>query len=149
MPRDVFIQLNRCHYCNRPGVVVWDTDLRTCGEEMCKTLAYAEVRRRNRDGHEPLPEERLAKALLDALDTLDYTIGRDEQLEVVGAKDAQRIRDRERQETAWLLSELRGLARRYPAPAKRTEPRRAPRTNPRFRRFVDRGRTLPLRHVAA
>lgn len=149
MPRDVFIQLNRCHYCNRPGVVVWDTDLCTCTEEMCKTLAFAEVRRRHRDGQGPLPEERLANALLDALGTLEYTIGRDEELDVVGANDAQRMRDRERQETAWLLSDLRRLERRYPAPAKRSEPERAPRPNPRFRRFVTRGRTRPLAHIAA
>ncbi len=25
--RDIFIQLDRCQYCNRSGFVVWDVDL--------------------------------------------------------------------------------------------------------------------------
>lgn len=149
VPRDVFTRLDRCRYCNRAAVIAWDTDLRTCNEEICKTLAFAQVRRWHPDEGVPLPETQLAHALLAALDTLDYTIGRDEQLEVVGKTDAQRMRDRERQETAWLLSDLRNLSRRYPAPARPREPRRIPRSNPRFRRFVRRGRTVPLRHVAA
>lgn len=145
MPRDVFTQLNRCRYCNRPGVVVWDTDLSTCREEVCMSLGFARVRGRPQGG----PERWLAHALLDALDAVEYAIGRDEQLDVVGAAEAQRMRDRERQQTAWLLSDLRALERRYPTPVTRTEPERIPRPNPRYRRFVGRGRSVPLRHLAA
>ncbi len=48
MPRDVFITLHRCRYCDRPGSVVWDGDLVTCGREVCESLAYAELQRRRR-----------------------------------------------------------------------------------------------------
>ncbi len=48
MPRDVFTTLHRCRYCDRPGSVVWDSDVVTCGHEICEALAYAEVRRRRR-----------------------------------------------------------------------------------------------------
>ena len=69
MARDVFIRLDRCQYCNRPGFVVWDADLFTCGREVCKSLAFAEVRRRHRDLRRQIPEEKLARALLSAFDT--------------------------------------------------------------------------------
>lgn len=149
MARDISIRLNRCQYCNRPGFVVWDADLFTCGREVCKSLAFAEVRRRHRDGEAPLPEKRLAAALLAGLDTFDYALHEDESAGVVAHAEAERLSNRERQETAWLLSELRALERRYPNPPKRVKLKSAPRPNPRFRRFVRRGRTVPLRHIAA
>jgi hypothetical protein len=145
MPRDVFIQLNRCHYCNRPGFVVWDVDLFTCDREVCKSLAFAEVRRRHRDGRlQAPPEKRLAQALLTSLDTLDYAIRRDESAELLEPAEAGRLRDRERRQTALLLSEIRELARRYPPPATAPEPAET-RPDPRHRRFVRPGRTTPLR----
>lgn len=150
MARDISIRLNRCQYCNRPGFVVWDVDLFTCGREVCKSLAFAEVRRRHREGRAPLPEKRLAAALLAALDTFDYALREDERGDVLTRSEAERIRNRERQETAWLLSELRELERRYPSLPKDVEQEPAPRRpNPRFRRFVRRGRTVPLRPIAA
>src|ERR1017187_3920471 len=92
MARDIFIRLDRCHYCNRPGFVVWDTDLFTCGREVCKSLAFAEVRHRHHDGLRALPEKQLAKALLTALDTFEHALELDERGEVLKAADADRIR---------------------------------------------------------
>jgi hypothetical protein len=112
--RDVFIRLNRCAYCGRPGVVYWDEDLLSCEEELCKSLAYAAMRRRNRNGHRPLPERRLARALLAGYDTLAGAIELDRRAELLGEEEARRMRDEERRETAWLLSEVRALARRHP-----------------------------------
>jgi hypothetical protein len=148
MARDSFIRLNSCQYCDRPGFVVWDTDLFTCGREVCKSLAFADVRRRHRNGAAPLPERRLAAALLAALDTFDYALHEDERADAISSQEADRLRSHERQETAWLLSELRELERRYPNPPKRAV-EKLERPNPRFRRFVRRGQTAPLRHVAA
>jgi hypothetical protein len=146
MARDIFIKLDRCQYCNRTGFVVWDTDLFTCGREVCKSLAFAEVRRRHRDGLRPLPEKQLAKALLVALDTFEHALELDERAEVVKETEADRIRGRERQQTAHLLSELHELERRYPAPPEPAERAPAPPPpNPRYRRFVSRGRTVALR----
>jgi hypothetical protein len=144
--RDVFIKLDRCQYCNRPGFVVWDIDLFTCGREVCKSLAFAEVRRRHHNGLRPLPEKQLAKALLAALDTFEHALDLDERADVVKEPEADRIRGGERQQTAHLLSELHELERRYPAPPEPAE--RAPASpppNPRYRRFVSRGRTVALR----
>jgi len=150
MARDSFIRLNSCQYCDRPGFVVWDTDLFTCGREVCKSLAFAEVRRRHRNGAAPLPEKRLAAALLAALDTFDYALHEDERADAISSQEADRLRSHERQETAWLLSELRELERRYPNPPKRTERKSvSQRPNPRFQRFVRPGRTVPLRPIAA
>jgi hypothetical protein len=150
MARDISIRLNRCQYCDRPGVVVWDPDLFTCSREVCKSLAFAEVRRRHRDGAAPLPEKRLAAALLGALDTFDRALHEDERADAISSQEADRLRSRERQETAWLLSELRELERRYPNAPKRADREPAlQRPNPRVRRFVRRGRTVPLRHIAA
>ena len=148
MPRDIFSKLNRCHYCDRPGFVVWDVDLSTCGREVCEALAFAEVRKRHRDGVLNLPEKRLARALLAGYDTFDYALRLDQRADVVPDKEAEKIRARERQETAWLLSELHELARRYPAPPTRLVEAEPVRANPRYRRFVRRGRTVPL-HTAA
>lgn len=146
MPRDIFIKLNRCHYCDRPGVVVWDVDLLTCGREVCKSLAFAEVRRRHRASVYDLPEKRLARAVLAGFDTFDYALHLDERADVVPNTEAEKIRARERLETARLLSELHELERRYPAPPLRpTEQESAPMPTPRFRRFVRRGMTVPLR----
>jgi hypothetical protein len=141
--RDVFIQLHRCQYCNRPGFVFWDEDLFSCGEEVCKTLAFAEVRRRHHDRGSDAPEKKLATALLRSLDTLEYAVRADEREEVLEPDEAEAIRQRERLETAYLLSELRALAKRYPTPA-RSE-REQPAPSPRYRRFVRPGRTIPLR----
>lgn len=145
MARDIFIRLNRCHYCNRPGFVPWDVDLFTCDREVCKSLAFAEVRRRHGNGlHEPPPEQRLAHALLASLDTLDYVLRRDVGAELLEPSEAARMRYGDRRETALLLSELRELARRYPPPEQEmSEPVPAP-PDPRYRRFVRRGRTVPL-----
>jgi hypothetical protein len=145
MARDVFIRLNRCHYCNRPGFVVWDVDLFSCDHEVCKSLGFAEVRRRHRDARRPPPpESRLAQALLTSLDTLDYAIRRDESAELLEPTEARRLRDDERRRTALLLSEIRELARRYP-PLERTREPEPPSPDPRHRRFVLGGRTVPLR----
>jgi hypothetical protein len=113
MARDVSIRLDRCQYCNRPGFVVWDADLFTCGHEMCETLAFAEVRRRHHDGASA-PEKRLSRALLAAWDLFEYTVRLDERGEVLMPKEADAISEHERQQTAHLLAEIRGLARRYP-----------------------------------
>jgi hypothetical protein len=145
MARDVFIKLDRCSYCNRPGFVVWDTDLFTCGREVCKALAFAEVRRRHHDTRQA-PEKRLSRALLAAFDTFDYALRLDEEAEVVSAREGDALRGRERERTAHLLSELRELARRYPPPTDvgaQPGPELPPPT-PRYRRFVGRGRTVPL-----
>jgi hypothetical protein len=145
MARDRFITLDRCHYCNRPGFVVWDADLFTCGREVCKALAFAEVRRRHHDTHQ-IPEKRLARALLTAFDTFDYALRLDEATEVVAPREGNALRNRERERTAHLLAELRELARRYPPPADAGEPvEPPPPPTPRYRRFVTRGRTIPLR----
>jgi hypothetical protein len=145
--RDVSIRLDRCQYCNRPGFVVWDDDLFTCGREVCKSLAFAEVRRRHHDAAPKAPEQKLARALLDAFDTFAYAVRLDEQSEVVSAKDADAMRSREREKTAHVLAELNDLARRYPPPpAGAAEPEPVQPPSPRFRRFVSRGRTVPLRN---
>jgi hypothetical protein len=145
MARDVFIRLNRCHYCNRPGFVVWDVDLFSCGREVCKSLAFAEVRRRHRDRRRDAdPETRLAQALLTSLDTLDYALRRDENAGLLEAAEAARLRDGERRRTALLLSELRELAKRYPPPARVPE-LAPPLPDPLHRRFVRPGRTVALR----
>jgi hypothetical protein len=148
VPRDIFIRLDRCNYCNRPGFVHWDVDLFTCGREVCKSLAFAELRRRQRDGALELPEKRLARSLIMAFDTFDHALRLDEDAEAVAQPEAERIRSRERQETANLLSELRELGRRYPVAPETGRMPSPPPPNPRYRRFVRRGRTAPLRHAA-
>jgi hypothetical protein len=143
--RDVFIKLDRCHYCNRPGFIAWDIDLFTCGREVCKSLAFAEVRHRHHDVRQ-VPEKRLARALLTAFDTFDYALRLDEESEVVNVREGDALRNRERERTAHLLSELRELSRKYPPPADGGEPSEPePPPSPRYRRFVSRGRTVPLR----
>jgi len=124
MARDVFIRLDRCQYCGRPGFIVWDADLFTCGREMCETLAFAEVRRRHH-GPEHAPEERLSRALLASFDTFAHALDLDVKGEVVSAKESAAMREHERAETARVLNELRALARRYPPPVRPpTLPRR-------------------------
>src|SRR5579864_1175027 len=145
MARDVFIRLNRCRYCDRPGVVVWDVDLFTCKHEVCKSLAFAEVRRRHRDGVLDLPEKRLARAVLAGFDTFDYALRLDRHADVVTDAEGDKIRERERQDTVRLLSEIRALGRRYPAHPNPVESDQALPPNPRFRRFVHPGLTVPLR----
>jgi hypothetical protein len=54
MARDIFTESHHCRYCDRPGIVVWDVDVYSCGHEMCKTLAFAEVRRRHPYGAGPV-----------------------------------------------------------------------------------------------
>jgi len=116
MARDIFIKLNRCHYCGQPGFTVWDVDLFSCGREVCEALAFAEVKRRHKNGGGPAPEKQLAKALLSALDTLEYELRLDKGAELVEPSEARRIDEREREQTAHLLSEIHELERRYPAP---------------------------------
>lgn len=55
MARDLFAAHNRCQYCGQPGSVVWDADLVSCGHELCKTLAFAELKRRRRNVAGPAP----------------------------------------------------------------------------------------------
>jgi hypothetical protein len=149
MARDVFYRLHRCQYCNRPGFVVWDVDLCTCDRDVCKALGFAEVRRRHRDGvRDAPPERRLASALLLALDTVDYALRRDEGAELLEEPEASSLREGERRQTARLLSEIRQLCDRYPPPAPAAAPA-LPRPNPRHRRFVSRGRSVPLRRERA
>jgi hypothetical protein len=128
--RDISIKLDRCRYCSRPGFVVWDTDVFTCGREVCKALAFAEVRRRNRDRTE-LPEKRLARALLAAFDTFDYAVRLDEHDELLTEREAAAIRTRERERTAHLLAQLRDLSRRYPPLPGETSPSRRRTRTPR------------------
>jgi hypothetical protein len=66
------------------------------------------------DVHRPPPEQRLARALLAGYDTLARAIELDRTAELLGENEAERMRDEERTQTAWLLSEVRTLARRYP-----------------------------------
>ena len=147
MARDVSIRLDRCQYCNRPGFVVWDADLFTCGREVCKSLAFAEVRRRHHDGSRRAPEQKLARALLTAFDTFAYAVRLDEKGEVVTTTEADVIRSREREKTVQLLAEIHQLAHRYPPPpAGAGEPEPVQPPSPRYRRFVSRGRTVPLRN---
>jgi hypothetical protein len=44
--KDIFIDLDRCTYCGRPGSNPRGVDLFTCGRELCECLAYAELKRR-------------------------------------------------------------------------------------------------------
>ena len=110
MARDIFIKLNRCTYCGKPGFTVWDEDIFSCGREVCRSLAFSEVRRRNRNGGEA-PEKRLTHALLSALDTFEYELGRDEDAELVEPDEAHRIDAREREQTARLIGRIHELER--------------------------------------
>jgi hypothetical protein len=58
MARDIFTEFHRCRYCDRAGIIVWDVDVYSCGHEMCKTLAFAEVRRRHAHGGGPVKRRR-------------------------------------------------------------------------------------------
>jgi hypothetical protein len=58
MARDIFTEFHCCRYCDRPGIIVWDVDVYACGHEMCKTLAFAEVRRRHPYGGGPVKRRR-------------------------------------------------------------------------------------------
>jgi hypothetical protein len=58
MARDIFTESHRCSYCDRPGIIVWNADVYSCGHEMCKTLAFAEVRRRHPYGDVPVSRHR-------------------------------------------------------------------------------------------
>ena len=115
--RDRFIKLNRCYFCGQPGFVVWDVDLFSCGRETCESLAFAEVRRRNRNGR-PIPEKQLAKALLTSLDTIEYALRLDCDAEVLEKSEARQMDEIEREETAHVLAELHKLERRWPAAKK-------------------------------
>jgi len=111
--RDNFIKLNRCYFCGQPGFVVWDVDLFSCGREVCESLAFAEVRRRNRNGR-PMPEKQLAKALVASLDTLEYALQLDGDAELYEQSELRQMDERERKETAHVLAELHKLERRWP-----------------------------------
>jgi hypothetical protein len=69
MPQDIFIALNRCRFCGRPGVVVWDRDLFSCRHEVCESLAFAEAARRNRNGS-ATPGRRFATTIRSSFDQL-------------------------------------------------------------------------------
>ena len=112
--RDNFIKLNRCCFCGQPGFVVWDVDLFSCSREVCESLAFAEVRRRNRNGR-PMPEKQLAKALLTSLDTFEYALHLDAEAEVLEESEVRQMDELEREETAHVLAELHKLERRWPA----------------------------------
>jgi hypothetical protein len=118
--RDNFIKLNRCYFCGRPGFVVWDVDLFSCGREVCESLAFAEVRRRNRNSR-PMPEKQLAKALLTSLDTLEYALHLDGDAELLEESEVRQIDESEREETAHVLAELHKLERRWPAAKRPTQ----------------------------
>jgi hypothetical protein len=47
MAPDLYSRLGRCTYCGHPGVRLWDTDLLSCRNETCQSLAFAEARRRH------------------------------------------------------------------------------------------------------
>jgi hypothetical protein len=111
---DNLIKLNRCYFCGQPGPVVWDVDLFSCGREVCESLAFAEVRRRNKNGR-AIPEKELAKALLTSLDTLEYALHLDRDAEVLEESEVKQMDELERKETAHVLAELHKLERRWPA----------------------------------
>jgi hypothetical protein len=55
MSRDIHTLQQRCHYCDRPGVIQWDADLLSCRHEVCASLAFAERRHRHPSGGAPEP----------------------------------------------------------------------------------------------
>lgn len=122
MARDILTRLNRCYYCGRPGVTTWDADLLTCRSDVCEALAYAEIRRRHRNGSSPQPEKLLARALLGSLDRLEHELVLDRDAELLDADEVTRIDEYEREQTAHVLSELRELERRYPPHAREQAP---------------------------
>jgi len=44
--KDIFLEQDRCTYCGRPARIAWDSDLVSCRNEVCQTLASAQVRQR-------------------------------------------------------------------------------------------------------
>jgi hypothetical protein len=140
MARDVFIRLNRCQYCNRPGFVVWDADLFTCDREICKTLAFAELHRRSHSGL--APEVQLARALLHAFDRFAATVHRDVEGELFDERVAAELIDHEQRETGRVLAQVHAMARRYPPTAPVAAAHRS--STPRFPRVARRSRTAPL-----
>lgn len=123
MARDIFIKLNRCHFCGRPGFIPWDSDLFSCGHEVCESLAFAEVRRRHGKVSD-LPEKKLARALLSALETFENELRLDHDAELIDDDEAHAIDEYEREQTAHVLAELHALERRYPPPPSTPRPRR-------------------------
>jgi hypothetical protein len=112
--RDIFIRTNRCYYCGRPGFIVWDVDLFSCGREVCESLAFAEVGKRHRNGHDPAPEKRLAAALLTSLATFEHELKLDVDAELLDEVEARSLDEDEREATARVLADLRRLSERYP-----------------------------------
>ena len=51
MARDIFTARGTCHYCNRPHRHAYAGDLRSCGHEVCKSLAFAQARRLEQRGN--------------------------------------------------------------------------------------------------
>jgi len=127
MARDSFAALDRCYYCGRRGVHVWDVDLYSCSNEVCESLAFAEVRRRNRYSTE-LPEKRLARALLRSLTTFERELRLDVEAELMTRDEARRIDETEREATARVLTELHELERRHPARTRAFRPARGHRS---------------------
>jgi hypothetical protein len=111
MARDIFIRLNRCHFCGRRGFKVWDTDLFSCNHEVCLALAFAEVKRRNRNGG-AAPEKQLRRALMNSLDTFEYELRHDRDADLIDGAEARRMDELERERTARVLAELHRLERR-------------------------------------
>jgi hypothetical protein len=126
--RDIFIRTNRCYYCGRPGFIVWDVDLFSCGHEVCESLAFAEVKKRHRNGHDPAPEKQLATALLTSLATFEHELEVDLDAELLDEAEARRFDEDEREATARVLADLRRLSERYPPPPVRVAARRGHRS---------------------
>ena len=66
---------------------------------------------------DPLPEKRLAKALVTALATFERELRLDLEAEVIDEDEAHRIDQAERERTSEVLGELHELERRYPPPS--------------------------------
>jgi hypothetical protein len=47
MARDLFSRIGRCRYCDRPATIRWTAELATCTHEVCQSLAFSRLRRRN------------------------------------------------------------------------------------------------------
>jgi hypothetical protein len=76
--------------------------------------SHIKVRRRHRNGDDPLPEKQLAKALLSALATFERELRLDLEAELIDADEAHLLDETERERTASILAELHELERRYP-----------------------------------
>jgi hypothetical protein len=108
--KDIFIKLDRCSYCGRPGFVSWDVDLFSCTREVCKALAYGEVKRRAHAGNGK-PEKKLERALVNALTTFEHELRLDRDAELLAPTAARRMDEHEREETSRVIGQLHELLR--------------------------------------